>query len=73
MENYTIIIFDSPYFSLGRVHVDYVFKNNQERTAFMHEYLLEQDMEIYNHDITDLIVEVVDKQENNTEIWIIGS
>jgi len=66
-------MFDSPYFSLRRVQVEYVFENNQERTAFMHEYLLEQDIEIYNHDITDLIVEVVEKQKNNTEIWIIGS
>jgi hypothetical protein len=66
-------MFDSPYFSLSRVYVEYVFKNYQERTAFMHELLFEQNIEISNHDITDLIVEAVFKQKNNTEIWIIGS
>jgi len=73
MKKYTIIIFDSPYFTLSRVYVEDVFNDNDERTVFMHEFLFEQDIQISNHDITDLIVEAVEKQKNNTEIWIIGS
>ncbi len=73
MKNYSIIIFDWPYFTLSRVYVEDVFNDNDERTLFMHEYLFEQDIQISNHDITDLIVEAVEKQKNNTEIWIIGS
>jgi hypothetical protein len=58
---------------LSRVYVEDVFNDNDERTVFMHEFLFEQDIQISNHDITDLIVEAVEKQKNNTEIWIIGS
>lgn len=67
-----MVVVDYPGIEL-RFNTKKIFNNNEERTSYLHKMLKKHKVNVPNHDVKDLIVEVSIGKNWKSDLWVVGS